>query len=56
MVVLGALLDALVHPAFTAFGGAGLVFAGVTDVCPRAVGLARMPWNRAGGEATNGRS
>jgi rhodanese-related sulfurtransferase len=49
LVLLGALLGWLVHPAFiglSAFIGAGLVFAGVTDTCGMGMLLARMPWNR----------
>ena len=49
LVLLGALLGWLVHPAFvglSAFVGAGLVFAGVTDTCGMGLLLARMPWNR----------
>jgi rhodanese-related sulfurtransferase len=49
LVLLGALLGALVHPAFivlAAFVGAGLIFAGVTDTCGMGLLLARMPWNR----------
>ena len=30
----------------SAFVGAGLVFAGVTDTCGMGLALARMPWNR----------
>jgi rhodanese-related sulfurtransferase len=30
----------------TAFVGAGLVFAGVSDICMMATVLGRMPWNR----------
>lgn len=54
LVVLGVALGATVSPWFTglsAFVGAGLIFAGVTDICPMAMGLARMPWNQSGGEA-----
>ncbi len=43
---------AVVDPWFNllaAIGGAGLIFAGVTDICPMAMALARMPWNQAGG-------
>jgi len=50
LVLLGALLAWLVHPAFiglSAFVGAGLVFAGVTDTCGMGMLLARMPWNQA---------
>jgi rhodanese-related sulfurtransferase len=49
LVVLGAVLAWLVHPVFvglSAFVGAGLVFAGVTDTCGMGMLLARMPWNR----------
>ncbi len=49
LVLLGALLGWLVHPAFVAlaaFVGAGLLFAGVTDTCGMGLLLARMPWNR----------
>ena len=49
LVVLGAVLGWLVHPAFiglSAFVGAGLVFAGITDTCGMGMLLARMPWNR----------
>lgn len=49
MVLVGALLGWLVHPAFvglSAFVGAGLVFAGITDTCGMGMMLARMPWNQ----------
>jgi rhodanese-related sulfurtransferase len=49
LILLGALLGWLVHPAFiglSAFIGAGLVFAGVTDTCGMGMLLARMPWNQ----------
>jgi rhodanese-related sulfurtransferase len=32
--------------AFTLFVGAGLLFAGVTDICLMATLLGKMPWNR----------
>ncbi len=54
LVVLGTALGAFVHPAFlglSAFVGAGLVFAGVTDTCGMGMMLARMPWNRVDAEA-----
>ena len=50
LVLLGVLLGWLVHPAFfglSAFVGAGLVFAGVTDWCGMGLLLAKMPWNRS---------
>jgi rhodanese-related sulfurtransferase len=49
LVLLGVLLGAVVHPVFyalSAFVGAGLVFAGVTDQCGMALLLAKMPWNQ----------
>jgi rhodanese-related sulfurtransferase len=49
IVLVGALLAWFVHPAFvflSAFIGAGLVFAGVTDSCGMGLMLAKMPWNR----------
>jgi rhodanese-related sulfurtransferase len=52
LVLLGVLLGWLVHPALvglSAFVGAGLVFAGVTDTCGMGLLLARMPWNQAKG-------
>jgi rhodanese-related sulfurtransferase len=51
LVLLGAVLGWLSHPAFTglsAFVGAGLVFSGVTDTCGMGLLLARMPWNGTG--------
>ena len=54
LVLLGIALGALVHPGLlglSAFVGAGLVFAGVTDRCGMAAFLARMPWNRGSGPA-----
>ncbi|MEZ5539220.1 MAG: rhodanese-like domain-containing protein [Pseudomonadales bacterium] len=49
LVLLGVLLSWLIHPAFigiSAFVGAGLVFAGVTDWCGMAMLLMKMPWNQ----------
>ncbi len=48
LVVLGVALGFTVHSGFyllSAFVGAGLVFAGITDTCAMAMILARMPWN-----------
>jgi rhodanese-related sulfurtransferase len=48
LVLLGAALS-FIHPAFiglSAFIGAGLVFAGITDTCGMGMMLARMPWNQ----------
>ena len=49
LTMLGVLLGWLAHPAFlglSAFVGAGLIFAGVTDTCGMGLLLARMPWNQ----------
>ena len=49
LVVLGVALGFFVAPGFyglSAFVGAGLVFAGVTDSCGMGMALARMPWNK----------
>jgi rhodanese-related sulfurtransferase len=49
LVLVGVVLGWLVHPAvagLSAFVGAGLVFAGITDTCGMGLLLARMPWNR----------
>jgi rhodanese-related sulfurtransferase len=51
LVLIGAVLGALAHPGFialSAFVGAGLIFAGITDRCWMALLLGRMPWNQAG--------
>lgn len=48
LVFIGSVLGYLVNPAWialSAFVGAGLVFAGVTDTCGLAMVIARMPWN-----------
>lgn len=49
LVLVGIILGYFVHPYFvglSAFVGAGLVFAGVTDTCGMGMLLARMPWNK----------
>jgi rhodanese-related sulfurtransferase len=49
LVLIGAVLGFAVHPywiALSAFVGAGLVFAGITDTCGMGMMLARMPWNQ----------
>jgi rhodanese-related sulfurtransferase len=51
MVVVSGILGLVVTPWFfgwTLFVGAGLVFAGVTDVCMMASLLGKLPWNRPG--------
>ncbi|MCE0522916.1 MAG: rhodanese-like domain-containing protein [Methylacidiphilales bacterium] len=47
-VLTGVLLAIFVHPYFiglSAFVGAGLVFAGITDWCGMGLLLAKLPWN-----------
>lgn len=49
LVLTGAVLGTWLNPAFyglSAFVGAGLVFAGVTDICPMGMLIAKAPWNR----------
>jgi rhodanese-related sulfurtransferase len=48
LVLVGAALGVFVHPywmGLSAFVGAGLMFAGITDTCGMGMILARMPWN-----------
>lgn len=50
MALVGALLALFVNPLFAwipAFVGAGLTMAGLTDFCPMAILIAKMPWNRS---------
>jgi len=49
LVVAGVALGWFVHPGFyglSAFVGAGLVFAGITDICGLCLLLAKLPWNK----------
>ncbi|MCA9103306.1 MAG: rhodanese-like domain-containing protein, partial [Planctomycetales bacterium] len=49
LVLLGAVLALTVNVWFallSAFVGAGLTFAGITDTCGMAMLLAHMPWNQ----------
>jgi len=49
LVVLGVILSITLNPAFiylSAFVGAGLAFAGITNTCMMGLMLAKMPWNR----------
>lgn len=57
LVLTGVILGTSVHPGFyglSAFVGAGLTFAGVTDWCGMAMILAKMPWNQRAGSACTG--
>lgn len=56
LVLLGAVLGFIVHRYFiglSAFVGAGLMFAGITDTCGVAMVLARMPWNQVKDEGAS---
>jgi rhodanese-related sulfurtransferase len=49
LVFIGVVLGWFVHRAFfglSAFVGAGLVFAGITDFCGMGLLLAKAPWNK----------
>ena len=49
IVFIGAMLGYFVNPAWvflSAFIGAGLVFAGITDTCGMGIMLSKMPWNQ----------
>jgi len=57
MVFLGLLLAHWYSPYFLLVDvmvGFGMVFAGLTGICPMAYVLSRMPWNRAAGCAPSG--
>lgn len=50
LVLTGIILGYFVHHYFlglSAFVGAGLIFAGITDWCGMGLLLAKAPWNRA---------
>lgn len=49
LVLVGAVLGYFVHPYYlgiSAFVGAGLTFAGITDTCAMGMLIARMSWNQ----------
>jgi NADPH-dependent 2,4-dienoyl-CoA reductase/sulfur reductase-like enzyme/rhodanese-related sulfurtransferase len=49
LVLVGMAVGTFVHPigyGLAAFVGAGLTFAGATDICGMALVLGRCPWNR----------
>ena len=57
LVLIGSVLGAFVSPywiGLSAFVGAGLVFAGITDTCGMGMILARMPWNQVPKASTAG--
>lgn len=49
LVITGVILGTWLNPAFyglSAFVGAGLVVAGITDSCPMGMLIAKAPWNK----------
>ncbi|TVP78950.1 MAG: DUF2892 domain-containing protein [Puniceicoccaceae bacterium] len=59
LVLMGVVLGQWVYGGFyalSAFVGAGLIFAGVTDWCGMAMLLAKMPWNQRSGNKCAGNS
>ena len=49
MVVAGVLLSVFQNPAWvwlSAFAGCGLMFAGLSGICPMRSLIAKMPWNQ----------
>ncbi len=49
LVITGVALGTWVNPGFyglSAFVGAGLTFAGITDICPMGMLIAKAPWNK----------
>lgn len=57
LVLIGSVLGAFVNPywiGLSAFVGAGLTFAGITDTCGMGMMLARMPWNQVSKASTAG--
>lgn len=57
LVLTGVILGAVLNPAWyvlAGFIGAGMIFAGITDICPLAMVVARMPWNNTGASCCAG--
>jgi rhodanese-related sulfurtransferase len=55
LILMGIVLSLTVSPLwwmFAALPAAGLVFAGLTDICPMAIFLLRLPWNHVCSTAT----
>jgi rhodanese-related sulfurtransferase len=54
LVFAGILLSLSVHPSWLILSGfvsVGLMFAGLTDICPMGMLFGKMPWNRPKGSA-----
>jgi rhodanese-related sulfurtransferase len=59
MVLTGVILGTTVNSGWlflSGFVGAGLTFAGLTDICGMAAVLAKMPWNKPAAPATEATS
>ena len=53
IVLAGVLLSVFLNPAWiwlSGFAGCGLIFAGLTGICPMRTVIAKMPWNQIGGK------
>ena len=53
MVLAGVVLHFVLNPAWiwlSGFAGCGLIFAGLTGICPMRMVIAKMPWNQCGGK------
>ena len=53
IVLAGVLLSYFLNPAWillSGFAGCGLIFAGLSGICPMRMVIAKMPWNQCGGE------
>jgi len=49
LVLIGVILGTWLHPylyGLSAFVGAGLLFAGISDTCGMGIMLSKMPWNK----------
>lgn len=54
IVLTGVLLSHFQNPAWiwlSGFAGCGLIFAGLTGICPLRSVVAQMPWNQGGAKA-----
>jgi len=53
IVLTGVALHFALNPAWiwlSGFAGCGLIFAGLTGICPMRMVIAKMPWNQGGGK------
>lgn len=55
VVLTGVLLSYFLNPSWiwlSGFAGCGLIFAGLTGICPMRLVIAKMPWNQGCGKCT----